>query len=220
VLVPAGNFVMGDDESWPRHPLYLDAFNIDRFEITTGRFAKFLAATGANNVPDDWEQVAGEKSEEMPVIGVSWNDADAYCQWAGRRLPTEAEWEKAARGTDERAYPWGNSPPTLERANFENSAPGPYEYALSPVGSHPTGKSPFGVEDMAGNASEWVADWYSESFSLDETFNPKGRAEGDKKVIRGGGRYDPAARLNASRREYASPDTRSPGIGFRCASNP
>jgi formylglycine-generating enzyme required for sulfatase activity len=220
VLVPAGNFVMGDDESWPKHPLYLDAYYIDRLEVTTARYAKFLSATGSNNLPDGWDEVAGEHSEEMPVIGVSWNDANAYCHWAGRRLPTEAEWEKAARGTDERQYPWGNVTPTIDRANFENSAPGPYEGALSAVGSHPGGRSPYGVEDMAGNAAEWVADWYSESFSLDETFNPKGRAEGEKKVIRGGGRYDPGARLSAAARQYASPDTRGEDIGFRCARDP
>ncbi|HKE96812.1 MAG TPA: SUMF1/EgtB/PvdO family nonheme iron enzyme [Povalibacter sp.] len=217
MLVPAGKFTMGDDESWPSHPLYLDAFYMDRFEITTARFAKFLAATGSINAPDVWDEVKGKDSENMPVIGVSWNDANAYCRWAGRRLPTDAEWEKAARGTDGRAYPWGNSPPTLDLANYENSAPGPYENALSPVGEHAAGKSPYGIEDMAGNASEWVADWYSESFSADETANPKGPAAGDKKVIRGGGRYDPAQRLSAARRMYASPDTRADDIGFRCA---
>lgn len=216
-LILAGNYTMGDDEWWPAHEVYVDAFYMDRFETTTGRYAKFLAATGSHNIPDGWDQVTGKDSENMPVVGVSWNDASAYCHWAGKRLPTEAEWEKAARGTDGRTYPWGNSPPTLELANYQNAAPGPYDGALSPVGTHEKGRSPFGIDDMAGNASEWVADWYSESFSVDETFNPRGPAEGDKKVIRGGGRYDPQQRLSASARQFASPDTRTEDIGFRCA---
>jgi formylglycine-generating enzyme required for sulfatase activity len=219
-LVPAGNFTMGDDESSPARRLYVDAFYMDRFETTTGRYAKFLESTGSDAVPDFWDEIAGKNSDEMPVIGVSWNEANAYCRWAGRRLPTEAEWEKAARGSDGRPFPWGESSPTLERANYENSSPTPYESALSPVGAHAAGKSPYGVDDLAGNASEWVADWYSESFSTDEVYNPRGPNDGTKKVIRGGGRYDPAFRLSATARQFASPDTRSVDIGFRCASDP
>jgi len=220
VLVPAGNFTMGDDENSPIRQLFVDEFYMDRFETTTARFAEFLESTGSENVPDYWDEIAGEDSEEMPVIGVSWNEASAYCRWAGKRLPTEAEWEKAARGTDERSYPWGELPPTIDRANYQNSSPASYEGALSPVGSHSTGKSPYGVEDLAGNASEWVADWYAEGFTADDVYNPRGPNDGTKKVIRGGGRYDEAPRLNASARQFASPDTRSDDIGFRCASDP
>jgi formylglycine-generating enzyme required for sulfatase activity len=219
-LVPAGKFTMGDDESSPKRQLYVDAFYMDRFETTTGRYAKFLESTGSDNVPDFWDEIAGKGSDEMPVIGVSWNEASAYCRWAGKRLPTEAEWEKAARGTDGRPFPWGELPPTVDRANYQNSSPGPYESALSPVGAHATGKSPYGIDDLAGNASEWIADWYSESFSTDDVYNPRGPSDGTKKVIRGGGRYDPAPRLSATARQFASPDTRSEDIGFRCASNP
>jgi formylglycine-generating enzyme required for sulfatase activity len=220
VLVPEGNFTMGDDGNSPMRQLFVDAFYMDRFETTTARYAKFLESTGSAKVPDFWDEIAGKDSEEMPVIGVSWNEANAYCRWAGKRLPTEAEWEKAARGTDRRAYPWGELPPSVDRANYLNSAPGPYESALSPVGAHPTGKSPYGVDDLAGNASEWVADWFSESFVSDDVYNPRGPSEGDKKVIRGGGRYDPAFRVAATARQFASPDTRAEDIGFRCASDP
>jgi sulfatase modifying factor 1 len=217
VLVPAGNFTMGDDESSPRRQLYVDAFYMDRFETTVGRDRAFLETTGSGAVPDFWDEVAGD---ELPVIGVSWNEADAYCRWAGKRLPSEAEWEKSARGTDERAFPWGDASPTIEHANYQNSAPGPYESALTPVGKHAAGRSPYGVDDLAGNASEWVADWFSDSFSRDETFNPRGPEAGEKKVIRGGGRYDPPPRLRVSSRQHASPDTRGEDIGFRCASGP
>ncbi|MET0498821.1 MAG: SUMF1/EgtB/PvdO family nonheme iron enzyme [Steroidobacteraceae bacterium] len=219
-LVPAGNYTMGDDENSPARKLFVDAFYMDRFETTTARYAKYLESTGSERVPDYWDEIAGEGSEDMPVVGVSWNEANAYCRWAGKRLPTEAEWEKAARGADERAYPWGELPPTVERANYENSSPDTYEGALSPVGSHPAGKSPYGIDDLAGNASEWVADWYSESFTSDDVYNPRGPSDGEKKVIRGGGRYDPAPRLSATARQYASPDMRGEDIGFRCASDP
>jgi formylglycine-generating enzyme required for sulfatase activity len=217
-LVPAGNFTMGDDESWPAHDVYVDAFYIDRFETTVGRYAQFLASTGAGNAPGGWDAAAGH--DDLPVVGVSWNEASGYCRWAGKRLPTEAEWEKAARGADGRPFPWGDAPPTLERANFANASPGPYEGALSPVGAHGAGKSPYGVDDLAGNVSEWVADWYSEGFAADDVYNPRGPAAGEARVIRGGGRYDPEFRLLSAARQYASPDTRGDDIGFRCASDP
>jgi formylglycine-generating enzyme required for sulfatase activity len=220
LLVPAGNFTMGDDEASPIRKLFVDAFYIDRFETTTARYAKYLESTGTDKVPDFWDERAGKGSDEMPVIGVSWNEANAYCRWAGKRLPTDTEWEKAARGTDQRPFPWGAAPPTPERANYLNDSPGPYDGALSPVGAHAAGKSAYGVDDLAGNASEWVADWYSESFTSDDVYNPRGPGAGEKKVIRGGGRYDPANRLSSTARWFASPDTRSDDIGFRCASDP
>lgn len=217
VLVPAGNFVMGDDEDSPRREVFLDAFYVDRFEVTTGRYAKFLAATGSAHPPEGWEALDLDRGDELPVSGVDWNDASAYCKWVGRRLPTESEWEKAARGTDERRFPWGNESPQLDRLNFQNASPEAYDGGLEKVGTHPAGRSPYGVHDMAGNVAEWTADWYAESFPVGERRNPQGPASGTSKVIRGGGRFEPAERMNATRRSYGAPDLRGEDIGFRCA---
>ncbi len=220
VLVPAGNFIMGDDEESPRREVFVDAFYIDRFEITTGRYAKFLEATGSARPPDGWESMDPGRHDELPVGGVDWNDAAAYCKWAGRRLPTETEWEKAARGMDERRFPWGNDRPTFDRLNYQNASPGAYLGGLKKVGTHPAGRSPYGVHDMAGNVAEWTADWYAEGFPVSERRNPRGPESGASKVIRGGGRFEPAERMNSARRSHGNPELRSEDIGFRCARAP
>jgi formylglycine-generating enzyme required for sulfatase activity len=216
-LVPAGIFAMGDGDYSPQREIFLDAFYIDRFEVTTGRYAKYLAATGSVRAPDEWDAVALDAASELPVIGVDWNDAAAYCAWAGRRLPTEAEWEKAARGGDGRMYPWGNESPSLLRSNYVNTSPEAYKGGLHKVGSHPAGRSPYGAHDMAGNVNEWVADWYAEGFRSGEVRNPKGPDSGKAHVIRGGGRFDSAERIASARRWHGPPDLRSGDIGFRCA---
>jgi formylglycine-generating enzyme required for sulfatase activity len=208
---------MGDDEEAPQREIYVSAFYLDRYEVTTGRYAKFLQATGSTHPPLGWETLDLNRGSELPVTGVDWRDADAYCRWAGRRLPTEAEWEKAARGTDARSYPWGNGSPMLDHANYENSSPSAYDGGLAKVGTHPAGKSPYGIDDLAGNAAEWVADWYAEAFPSNDVRDPKGPAGGSTRVIRGGGRFDPGERIRATKRYYASPDTRGEDIGFRCA---
>ena len=217
VLIPAGSFLMGDDEESPRREIYLDAFYLDKLEITTGRYAKFLTATGNAHPPEGWEVLNLDGDHELPVVGVDWNDATAYCQWTGRRLPTEAEWEKAARGTDARRYPWGDNSPTLKLANFENASPEAYGGGLEKVGTHPAGRSPFGVHDLAGNANEWVNDWYAESFPRSDIRNPHGPATGEARVIRGGGRYDSSERILATKRYHGNQDLRGADIGFRCA---
>jgi formylglycine-generating enzyme required for sulfatase activity len=218
-MIPAGAFVMGDDEQWPRHDVYVDAFYMDRYEVTTARYAKFFKDTGSVNPPDAWEEVDPNRGGELPVIGVNWHDAEAYCKWAGRRLPSEAEWEKSARGTDGRLYPWGDSSPLPDQANFQNASPKAYDGGLTAVSKHVAGTSPFGIQDLAGNAAEWVSDWYSEGFDGSNLLNPKGPASGEGKVIRGGGRFDPPERIMSTRRYFAMPENRAEDIGFRCASD-
>ena len=144
MLISAGSAVLGDDEESPRREVFLDAFYIDRFEVTTGRYAKFFAATGGLQSPDAWDTLDLSRDGELPVIGVNWVDATAYCQWADRRLPTEAEWEKAARGTDQRRYPWGNEAPTSARANFQNTNKIRTLVDLKKSAHIPPGKAPTG----------------------------------------------------------------------------
>ena len=212
--VPEGVFVMGDDEDWPRREVFLRPFHIDQYEVTVSRFAKFAGGWAKHQ---GWDEAALKKFADYPVTGVTWREADAYCRWAGKRLPTSAEWEKAARGSDERVYPWGNDAPAEALATFakdyDKSA---YGEGLSVVGGHEAGKSPSGIYDMAGNVSEWVADWYAESYNL-EVSNPKGPESGESKVIRGGGWFDPADRIRSAKRWHAPPDTTADDIGFRCA---
>jgi formylglycine-generating enzyme required for sulfatase activity len=217
LLVPAGTFVMGDGENAVRHEVSLDGFYMDKYEVTASRYAKFLEATGQTRRPEDWETLNLASRGDRPVIGVNWHEADSYCRWAGRRLPTEAEWEKAARGTDERTYPWGKQEPSTSLANFGKAQTSAYRDGLAPVGSHEAGHSPYGIDDLAGNVSEWVADWYVENLPTDVAWNPTGPASGQGKVIRGGGWYDPPQRLQSAKRFYASPENRADDIGFRCA---
>ena len=217
VLIDGGVFTMGDDEFFPLREVFVSAFYMDEFEITTARYAKFMSANGALAPPDDWDRVNLESQGQLPVVGVSWHDADAYCRWAGKRLPTEAEWEKAARDGDERIYPWGNDEPSDARAAYARTAEQAYEGGLTPVGSHEAGRSRAGVQDLAGNASEWISDWYSESFRSDDVRDPAGPADGPGKVIRGSGWHDPAERLQSTRRYHASADQRADDMGFRCA---
>ena len=218
VLVPGGVFTMGDDVNTPVRELFIDSFYIDTYEVTTARYARFLEASGSMKPPDYWDQAQGEDTRDMPVVGVDWHDADAYCQWAGRRLPTEGEWEKAARGTDQRMWPWGTGEPDSTRARFDAPITEPYSGAgVMPVGHYEAGQSPFGAHDLAGNVSEWVADWYEDSFLIADVRNPKGPPTGPGKVLRSGGWYDAADRLMTTRRFFAGQDFRSDDLGFRCA---
>jgi len=217
-LIPTGTFIMGDDEESPRREIFLDAFYLDRYEVTVARYAAFMKDTGNLKPPDEWHTVDLKNGSDLPVIGVTWQDASGYCRWAGKRLPTEAEWEKAARDNDERRYPWGNDPPTPERARYGKQSENPvYRDGVARVGSHADDRSPFGIFDLAGNVTEWVADWFSESFPEGDVRNPKGPDSGSSKVLRGASWYEPAERLGAAKRWHANPSTRNDGIGFRCA---
>jgi len=218
VLVPAGDFTMGSEEEKPSHRVYLDAFYLDKYELTTSRYAQFLKAT-RRNPPDHWNEVNMTAHRDRPVIGVDWHDADAYCRWSGKRLPTEAEWEKAARGTDGRAYPWGNEQPTSRNANFGKCCDWKGYASLAPVGSLEAGKSPLGVADMAGNVYEWVADWYGERYYQNSPYrNPKGPPAGEYKVLRGGSWHSPSKQdVRATLRIWDVPTAQTGAIGFRCA---
>lgn len=223
IEIPAGEFTMGLDgvqaleDERPAHRVWLDTFAIDQYEVTTAQYAEFF--NSENRVPPwQWETIELSRHSERPVVGVSWHDAEAYCRWKGKRLPTEAEWEKSARGTDGRSYPWGNQAPTNECANFALGARFSYDLVLAPVQSHPQGRSPYGLHHMAGNAYEWVQDWYAIDYyegSADR--NPTGPEQGQFKVVRGGSWSDLPKYLLAYGRFKLPPDTRNSYTGFRCA---
>lgn len=228
VLVPAGEFLMGNEVEGdaPSHRVYLDAFYIDRQEVTNARYLKFVEST-RHRAPqhvidpqyDLWAGAALTPGvADLPVVNVDWSDADAYCRWAGKRLPTEAEWEKAARGTDGRLYPWGNEAPSFARLNFSRRWQG--VYTLQPVGSYESGSSPYGAQDMAGNVWEWVSDWYDAgSYAAGPSRNPQGPSSGSSKVLRGGSWTNTADSVRATHRREEDSDMRNSDSGFRCARN-
>ncbi|MFO0706160.1 MAG: formylglycine-generating enzyme family protein [Nitrospira sp.] len=223
VEVPAGEFTMGVDgtqaleDERPAHRVWVDRFAIDVEEVSTARYAAFMRATG-RTAPWLWEQVNLTIHHDRPVIGVDWHDADAYCRWRGKRLPTEVEWEKAARGPDARLYPWGHHAPTPELANFALGARFSYSQVLMPVQSYDAGKSPYGVRQMAGNVWEWVSDWYGANYyERSPDRNPAGPDTGQFRVLRGGSWSDLPKYLLTYGRFKLPPETRNSYTGFRCA---
>ena len=200
----------------PQHTVYLDAFYIDKYEVTNAQYGEFMAATG-HSPPPFWNNELFNQPEK-PVMSVTWENAKAYADWAGKRLPTEAEWEKAARGTDGRIWTWGNEWDASKlNANDVGTIEG-FVYT-SPVGSFPQGVSPYGVHDMAGNVWEWCEDWYDENYySYGPKTNPKGPAYGENHVLRGGDWS-----MNNDFTRCPSRVGISPGsmpTGFRCAKSP
>ena len=222
VTIPAGPFVRGTmsggfDEQ-PQRTIYLDTFSIDRYEVTNHQYQQFVAATGHRKAapPSRYAKSMGKmRGPNQPVVYVSWDDAVAYCRWKGKRLPTEAEWEKAMRGTDGRLWPWGNQ----ERPNGANWGRVQDGHDVSArVGTFPTDKSPYGVMDGAGNVMEWVADWYQEAYYKDSPDkDPPSPEFGIFRVMRGGGYTTTGGDLRITSRSKMVPDFRDETIGFRCA---
>jgi formylglycine-generating enzyme required for sulfatase activity len=225
VLVPAGEFTMGsrsedgsaEQDEQPAHSVYLDDYYIDQYEVTTARYGQFFQETKRRE-PAYWSEQVVKQHGNKPVIGVDWHDAVAYCESIGKRLPTEAEWEKAARGHDERKYPWGYEGPDEQRANFGRCCDFKDYAVLTDVGSFEGGKSPYGVYDMAGNGWEWVADWYdTHYYGKGPARNPTGPASGKYRVVRGGSWNDAPGLVRSALRGRGAPSSRGDGMGFRCA---
>ena len=219
VYIPAGDFRMGSynsdalasEDEKPHHRVYLDAFWIDQTEVTNAMYALCVQA-GACQPPQNGE-FSNPEYEKYPVIYVNWNDAKAYCEWAGRRLSTEAEWEKAARGTDERIYPGGKQAIPCKTVNFESCVG-----FTAQVGSYPAGISPYGALDMAGNVAEWVLDWYESNYYSHSPFmNPSGPDVGEERVLRGGAWNSFTANIRTASRDKFNPTSVFNNIGFRCA---
>ena len=234
ILVPKGYFIMGadghgDDEA-PAHKVYLDAFYIDKYEVTAAEFADFLndakvfkkfykdSKFGMLVLENDFKPRKG--FEDYPINNVTWFGAVAFCKWKNKRLPTEAEWEKAARGTDGNFFPWGNSPITPQKARYRQEWTEEIAHrVMVPVHSMPEGKSPYGLFHMLGNVKEWVDDWYDREYYKEENhnLNPKGQIGGEFKVLKGGSWRDLKSFVYASFRNNSHPNSALDDYGFRCA---
>ena len=222
-VVPAGEFIMGSQggaaDEQPAHRVYVDAFLMDKYEVSVGQYAKFLEAT-SQEAPPDWNIMNQPQHQKRPVVNIDWADAVTYCKWAGKRLPTEAEWEKAARGMDGRIYPWGNELPTQLHANFGKKEWNNHA-ALVPVGKLEDGKSPYGIYDMAGNVWEWVSDWYDPNYYKNSpSQNPAGPSSAELKVLRGGSWGDTMDNLRSANPHIYEPMSQYHTVGFRCAKTP
>ncbi len=242
LFVPAGLVKMGgmdilmENDELPAHDVTLDAFWIDQVEVTNGMYGLCVEAGICRppvkfNSDNRADYFGNPEFKDYPVVYVAWYDANAYCQWAGRRLPTEAEWERTARSDDMRNYPWGNEPPNSENSNSNNIVGD-----TTRVGSYAIGASPFGALDMGGNVWEWVSDYYRPKYyAVSPSVNPTGPDNGGLnhlRVIRGGSFQDNLFDLRTSNRGYeVGPDLSklpnddsyygrsSVKIGFRCAAD-
>jgi len=230
VYVPAGEFLMGSNKAkdsqagsdeLPQHTVYLNAFWIDRTEVTNAQYARCVAS-GQCTPPSNTgsytrsSYYGNSQYDDYPVIYVDWNQAQAYCTWAGNRLPSEAEWEKAARGVDGGIYPWGEFAPEQSLLNYNQN-----KGDTTAVGSYSSKASPYGALNMAGNVWEWVNDWYSDSFyQQSPARNPTGPATGTSRVLRGGSWFSYVRYVRSADRSGAYPGYGSDDFGFRCAASP
>jgi formylglycine-generating enzyme required for sulfatase activity len=216
--IPAGEFLMGDNfnegeaDEQPVHWVNLSAYKISRYEVTFAQYDTFCTETSRNK-PNDY----GWGRDTRPVVDVSWDDAKAFCDWLSQKtgknlhLPSEAQWEKAARGTSQGKYPWGNTSPSCDTTNYNSCEGGPL-----PVGSRPADVSPYGVYDMAGNVGEWCGDRYDAAYyAVSPRDNPTGPGSGTRRVIRGGGWMSTADKIRCSHRDGTSPSGANNRIGFR-----
>lgn len=219
VYVPEGDFWMGKGEvrknaDSPMHSIHLDAFWMDKYEVSNAMYLKCMQAGACTDMVSDNITYQNWIYRDHPVTYVAWEQAGLYCQWAGKRLPTEAEWEKAARGTDGRQYPWGDDWPNPRLANFEESL---INEAVS-VYRYPLGASPYGALNMAGNVREWVADWYGEDYYLVMPYaNPTGPEIGFERSLRGGSYSEDKSEITVINRMRHEPQSAGLSRGFRCA---
>lgn len=216
LMIPAGEFMMGsndgDSDEKPMHRVSVNTFYLDKYEVTHAQFAHFVEASGTHG---EWQATGANGQDQHPVVNVTWHDALAYCRWAEKRLPTEAEWEYAARGAEGRTYPWGNTWDAGRariKGNNENDG-------TVPVGSFPDGASPFGILDLAGNVWEWTADWYDSTYYRNSPRNnPNGPSNGAYRVLRGGSWGSTAPKfVQSTNRLFDRPQSRNEVFGFRCA---
>jgi len=233
VLIPSGTYEMGDLKSLsetnvfdllnpdrhalgpenPAHKVFVEAFFIDIYEVTNASFAEFIKAK--NRKPPTFWNNTDFNQPQQPVVGITWKEAQSFCKWKNKRLPTEAEWEKAAKGKEIYDYPWGNSLPTEEKLNFDS-----HTGKTMPVGSYEAGKSSLGVYDLSGNVAEWVYDWHGPEYYLfSPEKNPQGPSEGTYKVIRGGNWRNNKDDVKVTFRNATTPKLKSKTVGFRCAKN-
>lgn len=227
ITIPAGVFTMGTDESidsdgrvdeTPQHSVDLPGYSISKYPITNAQYKEYVKSTGCP-APSHWKSKRIPKGkEDHPVVNVSWHDAAAYCGWASAsmgnaiRLPSEAEWEKAARGSDGRIWPWGSDqPPTKDHCNFNRNVGG-----TTPVNAYPEGASLSGVLDLCGNVWEWTANWYAkEYYSVSPEQCPAGPQSGDYRVVRGGAWFFSESGVRCAFRYSYGPDLRGESVGFR-----